>query len=197
MAKRPKTIMCRWCRQRTIPKGNSFLQECAFCGGLTNAKRPRHGQMQAICDDLFSLVVRFGSADRIGNVVCVTCGARLHWTMVDAGHFQGRNLKPTRFDEKNVNPQCKDCNGKRCRGEQFKHGVWIDNRWGVGTAASLVSKAKLDGAPYNHGLYFSALANELVKRCEVHQEAFAHIIKIAKRQRAAWIEFFEVKRGNE
>ncbi len=189
--------MCRWCRQRTIPKGNSILQKCAFCGGLTNAKRPRHGQMQAICDDLFSLVVRFGSADRIGNVVCVTCGAQLHWTMVDAGHFQVRDLKPTRFDEKNVNPQCKDCNGKRRSGEQFKHGVWIDRRWGTGTAHKLAIEAKKDGAPYNDRGYFLHISQILLGRCHGHDELGPYILKIAERQRAAWIEFFEVKRGNE
>ena len=121
----------------------------------------------------------------------------MHWTMVDAGHFQVRDLKPTRFDPKNVNPQCKGCNGKRRRGEQFKHSVWIDKRWGPGTAAGLVRKAKLDGTPYNDRRYFLVLANELVKRYEAHQQVFAHIIKIAKRQRAAWVEFFEIERGDK
>lgn len=153
--------------------------------------------MQAVCDDLLSLLVRFEAADKIGNVACVTCRIRLAWTMVDAGHFQGRNLKPTRFDRKNVNPQCKDCNGIRRRGEQFKHGVWIDSNWGPGTADGLALKARQDGAPYNDAAYFFSLAHELVTGCHVHRELMPYISKVAMRQRAAWVEFFEVKRGDQ
>lgn len=153
--------------------------------------------MQAVCDDLFSLLVRFEVADKIGNVACVTCGIRLAWTMVDAGHFQGRDLKPTRFDCFNVNPQCRLCNGGRRRGEQFKHGLWIDQRWGVGTAAGLTVKARQDGSIYNDGVYFCGLAHDLRSRCLAHGELAPYVLKIAERQRAAWVEFFEVKRGDK
>ena len=45
---------------------------------------------------------------------CCTCGAVKSWIWMDAGHFISRasgGLSGVYFDERNVNLQCKQCNG--------------------------------------------------------------------------------------
>ena len=76
--------------------------------------------------------------------VCVTCGHRAHWKEQHAGHFVQRDRKATRYDEKNVNVQCVRCNTFRS-GEQFKHGEYIDRKYGKGTAAQLQALGSVRG----------------------------------------------------
>lgn len=50
---------------------------------------------------------------------------------------------PLRFNESNTNIQCKACNSDhRGKGEQYKHGLYIDSRWGEGTADQLIELAE-------------------------------------------------------
>jgi len=56
---------------------------------------------------------------------------------MDAGHFQSRGKYMTRWEEKNVKPQCKRCNGFRS-GEQYLFGLNLDAEYGKGTADDLV-----------------------------------------------------------
>ena len=58
-------------------------------------------------DKEFSDYIRRKDADNSGFVACVTCGARDYWKRVDAGHFVKRQHRATRFDERNVAPQCR------------------------------------------------------------------------------------------
>jgi hypothetical protein len=47
-------------------------------------------------------------------VACCTCGDIKKWTRMDAGHFiskGSRGKSGVRFDERNINTQCKTCNG--------------------------------------------------------------------------------------
>lgn len=66
---------------------------------------------------------------------CYTCGAVRHWSEVDAGHFMSRACMSTRWDEKNVQFQCKRCNMRS--GEQFLFSVHLDQHYGEGTAEAL------------------------------------------------------------
>ena len=91
-------------------------------------------------DKYFSLYVRQRNADSSGFVSCFTCGTRKHWKEMDAGHFQSRGKKTTRWDEKNVQVQCKRCNGFR-GGEQFKFARELDNLYGQGTALELEQRS--------------------------------------------------------
>lgn len=43
-------------------------------------------------------------------IPCFTCGSRHHWKDMDAGHYIGREWYGTRFDLKNLRPQCTQCN---------------------------------------------------------------------------------------
>ena len=70
-------------------------------------------------DKVFSIWVRSKDADHTGQVDCYTCGVNKSWKYeIDAGHFQSRGKYATRWNEDNVKPQCKRCNGFR-GGEQY------------------------------------------------------------------------------
>ena len=73
-------------------------------------------------DKVFSQYIRLKDADHAGYVDCFTCGATKHWKEVDAGHFQSRGKYMTRWNEDNVKPQCKRCNGFR-GGEQYQFAL--------------------------------------------------------------------------
>ena len=88
-------------------------------------------------DKVFSQYIRLKDADHRGMVECYTCGAVKNWREVDAGHFQSRGKYMTRWDEQNVKPQCKRCNGFRS-GEQYLFGLNLDKEYGEGTAQDLV-----------------------------------------------------------
>lgn len=73
---------------------------------------------------------------------CVTCSKIAPWKEMDCGHYMERDNYPTRYDEKNCNPQCKHCNKHR-KGRQALHGRYIDEQHGKGTADELIEKSKL------------------------------------------------------
>src|SRR3990167_10155989 len=55
---------------------------------------------------VFSEWVRRNGADENGFNACYTCGTKLHWKRLQAGHFISRTHLATLFDEQNVKPQC-------------------------------------------------------------------------------------------
>lgn len=83
-------------------------------------------------DNLFSEYVRLRDADQYGMIRCISCGKRIRWKDADAGHFVSRKHSSLRFDEKNVNAQCRICNRikfgnieKYKRGLIIKHGRFV------------------------------------------------------------------------
>lgn len=83
-------------------------------------------------DSIFSQYVRLRDADQYGMIHCISCGKRINWKYADAGHFVSRRHLSLRFDEKNVNAQCPECNRfksgnleKYKRGLIIKHGRFI------------------------------------------------------------------------
>ena len=92
-------------------------------------------------DKLFSEYIRRRNADHLGRVKCFTCGVEKHWKEQQAGHFQSRSQHSTRWDEVNVQVQCVKCNMYR-QGEQYKFGMYLDQRFGDGTAEDLENRAK-------------------------------------------------------
>ena len=92
-------------------------------------------------DVLFSQYIRRRNADHSGRVKCFTCGVEKHWKEQQAGHFQSRSHHSTRWDEVNVQVQCVKCNMYR-QGEQYKFGLYLDDRFGDGTAEELEHRAK-------------------------------------------------------
>lgn len=94
-------------------------------------------------DKIFSEFIRLRDANPQGLCFCITCNRPFHWRDGDAGHYVQRDRLATRFDERNVNAQCKYCNRFRS-GEQYLHGVNIDKKYYEGCAERLMifSKAK-------------------------------------------------------
>lgn len=103
-------------------------------------KTPRARSVAAL-DKAFSIWVRKSGADHTGRACCYTCGKVQQWREMDAGHFRSRVHHATRWDEQNVKPQCKFCNGPR-GGEQYLFGVALDREYGEGTADRLTAKSK-------------------------------------------------------
>ena len=92
-------------------------------------------------DKLFSEYIRRRKANYYGRVNCFTCGVEKHWKEQQAGHFQTRSHHSTRWDEVNVQVQCVKCNMFR-QGEQYKFGMYLNQRFGEGTAEELEHRAK-------------------------------------------------------
>ena len=61
-------------------------------------------------DKWFSLYVRLSNAYKDGLVHCYTCTSVSHYKKIHAGHYISRYYKATRWDERNVRPQCFMCN---------------------------------------------------------------------------------------
>ena len=55
-------------------------------------------------------LIRMEAAGDWGDCVCVSCVRMAHWKTIDAGHFISATKSATRFDERNIHPQCKACN---------------------------------------------------------------------------------------
>ena len=71
---------------------------------------------------------------------CISCDEVFHVSDLDAGHFRPRNHNSTRYDEKNVQLQCRSCNRFKS-GEAYQFGVALDEKYGEGTALNLVRKS--------------------------------------------------------
>jgi hypothetical protein len=92
-------------------------------------------------DTVFSQYIRLRASDHRGMGECFTCGSVRHYTEVDAGHFMSRACMITRWDETNVQFQCKRCNGFRS-GEQFLFARKLDEVYGEGTAETMLHNSK-------------------------------------------------------
>ena len=76
-------------------------------------------------DNIFSQWVRLSNSKN-GNCTCVTCGKVGDWKSggIQAGHFMSRKHYSTRWDERNVKPQCVGCNMFKA-GEQYKFSLYL------------------------------------------------------------------------
>lgn len=95
-------------------------------------------------DKIFSIYIRLRNTDESGYAECFTCGVTKFWKEVDAGHFQSRGKLATRWNERNVQFQCKRCNGFR-GGEQYLFAQALDRLYGDGVADDLVAMSNESG----------------------------------------------------
>lgn len=74
-------------------------------------------------DAEISLRVRAGAALDAGSplIRCYTCGSMIHWKAADCGHYIPRHRWGTRWDLRNVRPQCTRCNSYH-EGEHWLFG---------------------------------------------------------------------------
>jgi hypothetical protein len=68
------------------------------------------GTLKTKLDRIFSVYIRLRDADKSGYCRCISCNAIHPWKEMDAGHYVNRFRMSARFDEKNVNAQCRKCN---------------------------------------------------------------------------------------
>ena len=102
-----------------------------------------HRQLEIRADREFSYFIRLRDSDENGYVKCCTCNNYELWKYVDCGHYVKRDMKSTRYDEKNCAGQCKYCNGKSGgKGEKVKHKEYIDKTYGEGTSKILTEKGQ-------------------------------------------------------
>ena len=74
------------------------------------ARLPSLRALRAKLDRTFSLYIRGQAADARGMSNCVTCGVMKPWREFHAGHWIKRQFLATRYDDRNVHPQCVHCN---------------------------------------------------------------------------------------
>lgn len=66
-------------------------------------------ELVKVLDHEFSVYTRLSNSHN-GFCICITCCKMEHWKDIDAGHYISRAVNTTRWDERNVKPQCKKCN---------------------------------------------------------------------------------------
>lgn len=97
----------------------------------------------------FSIWVRQSNADWRGYTDCVTCGKRYLWNSgkIHAGHWIHDKLD---FDERNVHPQCADCNYYRNKNTNTKYAIYMAKRYGVEGMEELTKLAHKKGNDYTY-----------------------------------------------
>ena len=119
-------------------------------------------------DKWFSLYIRLRDATDMGVVQCFTCGKIAHYKSgMQCGHFQSRRHNATRWDNKNCQVQCVKCNMFE-QGEQYKFGMYLDAKYGLGTSEELeiLSKQpfKISRIDYvNYISYYKDIVNKIKK----------------------------------
>ena len=83
-------------------------------------------------DGVFSELVRWSNPAH-----CVTCGASHHRKKLQAGHFVSRVHLATRWDERNVHPQCMACNVWK-RGSPAEFSLFLTTKYGPNILQELV-----------------------------------------------------------
>jgi hypothetical protein len=63
--------------------------------------------------------------DDSGYCQCISCDKPIHFTESDAGHLVSRGKMATRWDERNVNAQCRKCN-------RFEYGRQLEYSLNIG-----------------------------------------------------------------
>jgi len=89
------------------------------------AKKKTPKQHKDRIDRVFHEYIRRRDVDNdSGYGSCISCGKGIHYSESDAGHFITRKSLKTRWDERNVNLQCRKCNRFEY-GRQFEYSINI------------------------------------------------------------------------
>ena len=104
-------------------------------------KKAARSKLGKLADKIFSEYIRQRGANDQGMAECFTCGKVDHWKRLQNGHFQSRKHYSLRWSEVNCQIQCAGCNVFRY-GEQWKFGLYLDKKYGKGTAEKLSLEAK-------------------------------------------------------
>ena len=118
-------------------------------------------------DSWFSKYIRLRESNDYGMAQCFTCGKVDYYKKLQNGHFQSRRHHYTRWNEKNCQVQCVKCNMFE-QGEQYKFGLNLDAKYGLGTAEELELMAhlniKMTRIDYVEQItYYKNLVNNFIK----------------------------------
>src|SRR3990167_1977322 len=102
-----------------------------------------------ILDRVFSEYIRKKNANHQGFVTCITCKKIEFWKDTDAGHYISREHLETRFDERNVWPQCRACN-RFHEGRKDEYALALIEKFGESILKEL-NKAKYSYKRYSEG----------------------------------------------
>lgn len=84
-----------------------------------------------------SIYVRMYHSDSNGICTCVSCGTRLHWKLMDAGHFHKKSKgKAIKFYFRNIHPECPSCN-RYNPDHLIGYGEYMVKTYGQGIYAEL------------------------------------------------------------
>jgi hypothetical protein len=117
-------------------------------------------ELEATLDRWFSQFIRLRDADEFGMIKCCTCGKRKHWKESHCGHYVKRGRQGTRFNEQNCSAQCAYCNTRR-NGEEQAHRLYINHKYGEGTAEFLKDKGRKP---------FKMLAQEYIEKINLYKD---------------------------
>jgi hypothetical protein len=80
----------------------------------------------------FSKYIRLRESDDNGYVKCFTCPKIDFYKKMDCGHGHGCQHKGTKYNEKNNQPQCTNCNSFN-EGRKDIYKANVDKKYGPGT----------------------------------------------------------------
>lgn len=91
---------------------------------------------------LMSLKVRGEASDHRDHVICVTCGKDLPAVEAHAGHFIHISKQhPLSYDERNVHPQCLQCNYYKSKGIEYT--MFMHQKYGPEVINELMNMKQL------------------------------------------------------
>ena len=155
----PKLKKCSRCtKDRVIFKNKTIEGEkkqfCQTCWNIVNKeqvkekkklkrekKRESISSLTKELDRVFSLFIRMRDSNSEGIGQCITCDKVLHYKDGHCGHFRSRKYMSTRWNPFNCNLQCPTCNLYN-NGEEFIHGLKIDEKFGQGTALDMYKRSQ-------------------------------------------------------
>ena len=94
--------------------------------------------LKRLLDDTFSYYIRLRDKGQ-----CYTCRIKKDWKDMDAGHYIKRGHFGTRWNEKNVNCQCRSCNRFQ-GGKMAIYALKLEKDYGPGILQEL-EQLKKDG----------------------------------------------------
>jgi len=86
-------------------------------------KAKTKSQLVKDLDAVFSKYIRYSNSKN-GYCTCITCDREYEVKKIHCGHFMSRQYMSTRWDERNVAPQCYGCNVMQ-QGKQFEFSLKI------------------------------------------------------------------------
>lgn len=124
-------------------------------------------EVQKVAEAL-QLLKRMEDANDDGICKCISCGKLVHWKDADGGHYISRARLATKLEEKNVNAQCKSCNGFGDAATGHQYALRLDEKYGSGTTEWLQWKSKRSKKYTREEL--SILMTDIKARIKIQEE---------------------------